>query len=147
MVHNLYVIEPANWVNIIAITKSKDVILVRQYRHGSETVTLEIPGGMVDDGESPEEAAKRELLEETGYSSRDLTLLGVCEPNPAIQNNLCYTFLATDVELEKEQKMDSTEDIEVILCPLKEIGEMIVKREITHALVIAAFHYYSVYKG
>ena len=86
------------WVNVIPFTEDGQVILIRQYRAGTHEVTLEIPGGMIDAGEDPADAAARELAEETGYVAGSLEPLGVVQPNPAIQDNRCYTFLARDAE-------------------------------------------------
>jgi len=136
---DFFVVEASPWVNIIPITPQKEVVLIRQYRHGVRSVTLEIPGGLVENSDSPEEAARRELREETGYADRVLAPLGAVYPNPAIQNNLCHTFLAQDVYPVGALQQDEEEDIEVILKPLSEIPRLIRDGEINHALVIAAF--------
>ena len=97
--HNFYVLHPNNWVNVIAIDQNDQVVLIEQFRHGIGTLTLEIPGGMVDaEDPSAKHAAARELLEETGYAARDLVHIGRNHPNPAIQSNYCDTFLALNVE-------------------------------------------------
>jgi 8-oxo-dGTP pyrophosphatase MutT (NUDIX family) len=140
--HDFFVLESPSWVNVIPLTLEKEVVMVRQYRHGIRDVTLEIPGGLVEDHDSPEEAARRELLEETGYREGSLILLGSVHPNPAIQNNICYTFLAKDVCAMGVQSQDEREDIEVILRPLAEIPALIRNGAITHSLVIAAFYRY-----
>lgn len=93
---SFFVIENPDWVNVIALTKERQVLLIEQYRHGTEEVTIEIPGGMVDKGEDPGTAALRELVEETGYTPNTLIALGRSRPNPAIQNNWLYHFLAVD---------------------------------------------------
>jgi 8-oxo-dGTP pyrophosphatase MutT (NUDIX family) len=129
-------------VNIIPITSDNQVVMVRQFRHGSKEVTLEIPGGLLDDGDTPLDAAKRELLEETGYQSDDWKEIGVVSPNPAIFSNRCYTFLAKDVKKVRDPAPDQTEDIEVVLNPLKDIPQMVLNGEIDHALVITAFFWY-----
>lgn len=145
--HDYFVIEPTNWVNIIAITPQKEVILIEQYRYGIGKITTEIPGGMVDSGEEPLAAAQRELMEETGFSAPHWHLLGVNEPNPAIQNNYCYTFLAQDAVCVQQQKLDNTEEIFVRYVPLVEISQLIIKGEIQHAIVIAAFHFYHLFEN
>ncbi len=142
MEHDFYIIESNDWVNIVPITSDNQVVMVRQFRHGSKKVTIEIPGGLLDDGDTPLEAAKRELLEETGYQSDDWTEIGVVSPNPAIFSNRCYTFLARNVKKIREPIPDQTEDIEVVLKPLKEIPQMFLTGEIDHALVITAFFWY-----
>ncbi len=136
-----YVIDTNDWVNIIPITKDGYVVMIKQYRHGSKNITLEIPGGLVDD-ESPEKAALRELLEETGYQGDGVTYLGATNPNPAIFNNLCHTFLVKNVKKVSDINLDDNEDIEVVLKPLSEVSRLIADGSINHALVIIAFHFF-----
>jgi 8-oxo-dGTP pyrophosphatase MutT (NUDIX family) len=142
MEHDFYVIESRDWINIIPITVDHQVVMVRQYRHGSREVTLEIPGGLVDSGDTPETAAARELLEETGYQAAEYVKIGAANPNPAIFNNRCYTFLARNVARVRDPMPDQTEDIESVLVPLSDISELIRTGEIDHAIVIAAFCWY-----
>jgi 8-oxo-dGTP pyrophosphatase MutT (NUDIX family) len=141
--HDFYVIETQDWVNIIPLTADHRVVMIRQYRHGSREVILEIPGGLVDPGETPEEAAVRELLEETGYQAEKVEKIGVANPNPAIFNNRCYTFVAQNVTKGRDPMPDQTEDIEVVLVPLIDIPELIRKGKVDHAIVISAFYWYS----
>lgn len=138
--HDFSIIEASEWVNIIPLTIDQEVVMVRQYRHGIREVTLEIPGGLVDPGDTPEQAAVRELTEETGYGSGEIRFLGSFHPHPAIMNNRCHTYLANGVRPEQVQKLDQGEDIEVVLVPLKEIPELIRTGQITHALMITAFY-------
>ncbi|MBW1681007.1 MAG: NUDIX hydrolase [Deltaproteobacteria bacterium] len=138
--HRFFILETPSWVNIIPVTPDRKVVLVRQYRHGIRDITLEIPGGLVEEGDSPLEAALRELYEETGYRAEETLPLGSVHPNPAIQNNLCYTFFARDVFRAGSQEQDEKEDIEVILRPLEQIPDLIREGAITHALVLAAFY-------
>ena len=135
------VLDTNNWINIIPITKDGKVILIKQFRHGTDSITLEIPGGMVDNIDQSEKvAAERELLEETGYVSEEMIQLGVCSPNPAIFNNELHIFFARNVKKISEQKQDGSEDIEVIQVELDQISELIRSEKINHALVIAAFY-------
>ena len=138
--HDFYILESKDWVNVIPITPQKEVVLVLQYRHGSRAISLEIPGGILEKKDSPEEAAQRELREETGYAASDIILLGDVHPNPAFLNNRCYTFVAKDVYIVGKQEQDEKEDIEVLLKPLDEIPRLIREGEITNSLVLAAFY-------
>jgi 8-oxo-dGTP pyrophosphatase MutT (NUDIX family) len=140
--HDFYIIESRDWINIIPLTSDHQVVMVKQYRHGSKEVTLEIPGGLLDPGDTPESAAARELLEETGYQAKEYVKIGMVSPNPAIFSNRCYTYLARNIEKVDDPTPDQTEDIEVVLIPLVDIPKMIAKGEIDHALVITAFYWY-----
>ena len=126
------------WANVIALTKNNEVVLIKQYRHGVEKVLWEIPGGVVEDDEDPMEGVKRELLEETGYTASKFIQVGALYPNPAIQTNTMYCFLALDAELMGEQELDDGEDIEVHLVPLNELVAMTKRGEFPHALQVAA---------
>ncbi|HLL77044.1 MAG TPA: NUDIX hydrolase [Pyrinomonadaceae bacterium] len=138
--HDFYVVEAADWINVIPLTDAEEVVMIEQYRHGSADVTLEIPGGMVDEGESPVEAAGRELIEETGYASNEIVALGRTRPNPAIQDNWLHTFLARGARPAHEPEFDGTEHCAVRLVPLAEVPALIAEGCITHALVVVAFH-------
>lgn len=136
-----FVLEFQSWVNILALTKNDDAVLIKQYRHGVQESVWEFPGGIVEDGESPLEGAKRELLEETGYASPNLIQVGKFYPNPAIQNNTMYCFLALDAEKVNEQDLDDGEDIEVHLVAFDELMEMTKKGDFLHALQVATLFY------
>jgi ADP-ribose pyrophosphatase len=144
--HPFFVLSTRDWINVVALTKDQKVVMVSQYRHGSEEMSLEIPGGAVDKGEAPEEAAKRELREETGYESSNWHFLGSVRPNPAILNNTCYLYLALDVEPKTELDLDEAEELEVSLHPLEEIPSMIQDGKIRHSLVVAAFYFFELFR-
>lgn len=144
--HDFYVLEAPDWVNIIPLTDDEQVVMVRQFRHGTESFTLEIPGGMVDaEDADPRAAARREMVEESGYDSDDIIELGKVHPNPAIQGNYCHTFLARNVQRGEKRELDTTEETEVVLVPLASIKDLIAGGQITHALVIAAFSFLQAY--
>jgi len=143
--HPFFVLSTRDWVNIVALTKDRKVLMVSQYRHGSGEVSLEIPGGAVDPGEPPLDAAKRELREETGYESPQWQLLGSVRPNPAILNNTCHIYLALEAEKTTGLDLDEAEELEVSLHDLKEIPGMIRDGRIHHSLVIGAFYFYELF--
>lgn len=140
--HDFYILESMPWVNVIPVTPENEVILIRQYRHGVRDLTLEIPGGLVEGQDTPEQAAIKELREETGYEASEMIPLGSVLPNPAIQNNCCYTFLAKDVIRVGEQQLDDQEDIDVLCQPFAEIPRLIREGVLNHSLVVAAFFKY-----
>jgi len=145
--HDFFVLDSTEWVNIIPVTPNEEVVLIRQYRHGTDDITLEIPGGMVDQEDvSPLHAARREMQEETGYDSDDIIPLGAIHPNPAIQGNRCHSFLARNVEKICEPSFDTTEETEVTLVPVSDLPEIVHQGLITHALVVVAFYWYDLLK-
>ena len=141
--HDFFVLDAGDWVNIVPITPDDEVVLIRQYRHGIGDFTLEVPGGMVDPTDrSPLEAARREMLEETGYDSDEVVALGHIHPNPAIQGNRCHSFLARNVVRKREPSFDTTEEAEVVLVPLGAIPDIVRSGRISHALVVVAFYWH-----
>lgn len=136
-----FVIENPDWANIVAITREGELVLIEQFRHGTCSKILEIPGGMIDKDESPAEAAERELLEETGYSTHRMIEIGRSHPNPAIQNNTIYHFLALECEKNAEPSFDHHESIATRLAPLRELEELVHNGSITHSLAITAIYY------
>jgi ADP-ribose pyrophosphatase len=135
----LSVVTTGDWINVIALTDDGHVVLVRQFRHGTREFTLEIPGGLIDPGETPAQAGARELREESGYAGGEPVSLGVVNPNPAFINNRCHTVLIEGCRRVGDPQPDGGEDIETELRPLSTIPQAIASGEIDHALVICAF--------
>lgn len=136
------------WVNIMPITKDRKLVLIEQYRHGSDSITLEIPGGLIEHNEDPRLAGQRECMEETGFGSdKDAEQLGITKPNPAFLNNICYSYVWFDCIQISNQALDGNEDINIRTVPLDNVWDMIRTGEIDHSLVMNAFFYYSLKYG
>ncbi len=120
-----YSIHLRSWVNIFAVTDDNRVILVKQHRLGRDVVTLEVPAGGIDENEDPKDAAIRELKEETGYTSNNVKLVKQIQVNPAIQNNICYFFIALNCKKTENTDFDETEEIEVVLKTKDEVFKSI----------------------
>jgi 8-oxo-dGTP pyrophosphatase MutT (NUDIX family) len=139
--HAFFRIDAAEWVNVVPITAAGDLVLIRQYRHGAGEVTLEIPGGMVDPGETPSAAAARELLEETGYGAAELSAIGQSNPNPALFGNRLHSFVARGCEPVAEVSNEGNEETVVELVPRAAIPRLVREGSIDHALVLAGLYY------
>lgn len=136
------VFEFGDWVTVMALTKAEQAVMIRQYRHGVQKVILELPGGMIDAADkTPQAAARRELQEETGYMSERWIQVGCVSPNPAIQTNLIYSFLALDCERIGDQQLDATEEIEVILKPFNEVIDMAKKGDLLQSMQVSALFF------
>ncbi len=135
--HSFVYIDSARWVNMVPVTEQGDVVMIRQYRHGSQDVTLEIPGGMVDDGEEPSRAAVRECHEETGYRAESVSSLGELNPNPALFNNCLHTFFGFVSEGGARVHVSETERTAVELVPIGDLKPLLLDGSIDHALVCA----------
>jgi 8-oxo-dGTP pyrophosphatase MutT (NUDIX family) len=138
--YDFHVLDAPDWVNVVPVTPEGEVVCVRQYRPGTDEVTLEIPGGMIEPGEAPEAAARRELLEETGFAAERFVALGVVDPNPAIQSNACHTFLAAGATQQQAPTPDGAEELSVERVPLDETRALVRDGSIRHALVVVAFY-------
>ena len=131
---DFFLFEYTHWVNVVPLTDDGQAVLIRQYRPGLDKVLWEIPAGCIDPDESPLQAAKRELLEETGYGGADWDLIGTFSPNPGTHTNVSYSYVAGNVVHVGPQQLDETEDIEVVLKPVDEVRSMLEQNEFMHSL-------------
>lgn len=132
------VVQPADWCNVLAVTREGSLVLVRQFRFGIDGFSLEIPGGVMEAGEDPVAAGLRELREETGFTGGRARLLGSTHPNPAIQSNRCHFVLVEDAVQSAALEWDADEEIEVVTVPVGEVLAHARAGGITHALVLNA---------
>ena len=142
-----YVLEYPDWVNVIAITKDDRMVMIRQYRHGLRRTSYELVAGVIEDGENPMDAAKRELLEESGYAGGQWQEFMQLCANPSTTNNISHTYLAVGVEKVANQKLDETEDVEVHIMEKETVKQMIYNNEFVQSLMAAPLlKYFSLYK-
>ncbi|MBI5775090.1 MAG: NUDIX hydrolase [Verrucomicrobia bacterium] len=145
--HDFFVIETFNWVNVIAVTPDDKLVMVEQYRHGTNTVELELPGGVMEAGEtSPVAAGVRELHEETGFRGGHARLLGQMLPNPAIMNNHCYTVVVEDCTLRSDTAFDMGEDLNTKLVPFADVPQLVQAGHIRHSIIVAALYHYDLHR-
>lgn len=135
--HDFYRVLSRDWVHIVPVTPDDKIVMVRQYRHGSAEVGLEVPGGIVDAGEEPAEAALRECLEETGYEARRIRSIGTSNPNPAIHSHRLHAFFATEARKVSDIQKTATEQTEVELVPIADVAQRLRVGAIDHTLIAA----------
>lgn len=145
--HDFYVLDSVDWVNVIAMTSDRQLVMIEQYRHGSNTVELEIPGGMMDaKDESPTAAGQRELREETGYEGENPRIIGKIFPNPAIMSNTCFTLLVQNCQLKHPLEWDYGEDLITRLVPVDEIPKLVATGQVRHSLVVVALYHFDLWQ-
>ncbi|MGB5233148.1 MAG: NUDIX hydrolase [Desulfoprunum sp.] len=137
-----YRFDCPDWVNIVAVTPEREIVLIRQFRYGSNRIEIEIPGGTIEAAEDPVAAGRRELLEETGYAGDKARIIGRVCPNPAIQGNYCYTVLVEDAQLVAPPTMDEMEDIVTVPMAENEVRAWMREGKIEHGLVLNALMFY-----
>lgn len=129
-----YVVELPNWANIFVVTSDEKIVLVRQYRYPVDQVTYELPGGVIDRGEDPKAAAIREMKEETGYHSDEVEFVCQLSPNPAINNNTAYFFLAKNAISGEKKSFDAFEDIDICLFTKEEFLQLLRENKMQHGV-------------
>lgn len=145
--HDFFVLDCADWVNIVAVTPDRQLVMVEQYRHGSDTVELGISGGVMDPHDpTPEATAIRELREETGYEGENARIIGRIFPNPAIMTNLCFTVLIENCHLRHGVSMDSAEDLATKLHSVAGVHDLAAQGKIRHALVMVALYHFDLWE-
>jgi len=143
---DFFILDAANWVNVIALTPDGQMVLIEQYRHGSNTVELEIPGGVMDPADvSPVATGCRELEEETGFVGEDPQIVGQVFPNPAIMSNTCFTVLVRNCRQVKAVKLDQGEDLATRLVPAAQVPELVASGRIRHSLIVAALYQFDLW--
>ena len=144
--HDFIVLDSRDWVNVIALTPERQLVMIEQYRVGSDTVELEIPGGLMDAGESPVAAGVRELREETGYEGEHARILGKISPNPAIQSNTCYTVLVENCHCVHPVEFDAGEDLQTQLVLAADAIRLVAEGKIQHSLVVVGIYFFDLWQ-
>ena len=136
-----------DWVQVLAFTPDRRVLMVRQFRHGTRQVSLELPGGVIEPGQTPEEAARRELREETGYAADDFRQVAAFRPNPAIQDNTAYVFTAENARLAGPTEFDENEDLDLVLVPAEALRSLVLAGTVDHVIMAAAILFHGLEGG
>ncbi len=145
--HDFFIIDSVDWVNVLAVTPDEQLVMVEQYRHGSNTVELEIPGGVMDRTDrSPLDTGVRELREETGYAGERARVLADVYSNPAIMSNTTHTVLVENCRLQHERQMDSGEDLLTRLVPIADVPGLVAGGQIKHPLVVVALYHFELFR-
>jgi 8-oxo-dGTP pyrophosphatase MutT (NUDIX family) len=148
---NFIVVDAPDWVTIVPVLKNDEgtecFLMVRQYRHGSQTTTLEFPAGLIDWEENPAEAARRELVEETGRTPEQIVFLGESNPNPAFMCNTTYTYLALGLGPEHDQDLDEFEEVDRVLIPIDEVEKQMGIPPYNNTIMMSALAYYQRWKA
>ena len=147
LTHEFFILDCVNWVNVIAVTPDNQLVMIEQFRHGSNTVELEIPGGTMDASDaSPVATGVRELQEETGYAGDNPQIIGQVFSNPAILSNTTFTVLVQNCRLQHEVQLDSGEDLVTRLVPIAEIPDLVRNTKIRHSLVVVALYHFDLWR-
>ena len=141
IIEQYYVLEYPDWANAVALTQDNKIIMVRQYRHAAKITALEIPGGVIEDGEDPEAGMRRELLEETGYQFNEVELISTIYPNPSTSNNRTFCYLAKGGIKVQEQNLDEHEEIAVEEYTIAEVKQLLADNQIPQALHCTGLFY------
>lgn len=148
---DFWILESRDWVTVVPVTRissgAEGFLMVRQYRHGADMITLEFPAGLVEKGEDPAVAAARELAEETGYRAGRMIALGEMRPNPAFMDNRCFTFLAEDLSLAGNASLDELEELESLVVESAEVEKRIGTGELVNSLTYVALALYRRYRA
>jgi len=141
--HDFYILDSVNWVNVLPVTPDQQLVMVEQYRHGTNTIELEVPGGMMDAQDaSPEATAVRELREETGYEGENARVIAQVFANPAIMSNSCFAVLVENCRLRHAVVFDHSEDLITRLVPVADVPDLVATGRIRHPLVIVALYHF-----